>query len=148
MAGVKEQVIEATLYRFAHFPDATGTFSRLVVAGFTCFCVEREWAGNQPFASCIPEGRYFARRITGSSKTRGRETFELIDVPGRANIQIHPANWASQLNGCIAPGTAPRCIDGRFGVPDSSVTFDRLMAMLVGIDAIEINITRYAPEYP
>ncbi|WP_367275748.1 DUF5675 family protein [Marivirga sp.] len=66
-----------------------------------CHTIELPWKGNQPFVSCIPEGRYLLeKRITHE---RG---FHLIlkSVPGRSWILIHPANEAqTELEGCIAP---------------------------------------------
>lgn len=65
--------------------------------------VEREWNGNQIGESCIPDGIYPVQRF--HSKRFG-ECFRLDDgatIP-RTDILIHPANWASQLNGCIALG--------------------------------------------
>jgi hypothetical protein len=41
----------------------------------------------------------------------------LADVPGRGNIEIHPANFTSQLEGCLATGGAiVREADGDFAV--------------------------------
>lgn len=41
----------------------------------------------------------------------------LPDVPGRANIEIHPANAVSQLEGCLATGrTIVREDDGDFAI--------------------------------
>lgn len=68
-----------------------------------CHTIELPWKDNQPFVSCIPEGRYLLeKRITHE---RG---FHLIlkNVPERSWILIHPANDALlELEGCIAPVT-------------------------------------------
>lgn len=68
-----------------------------------CHTIELPWKDNQPFISCIPEGKYLLeKRITHE---RG---FHLIlkSVPGRSWILIHPANDArTELEGCIAPVT-------------------------------------------
>lgn len=46
-----------------------------------------------------------------------------LDVPGRTYIEIHPANYPSQLEGCIAVGTK---IDGD-ALDLSRAAFDSLM---------------------
>ena len=68
-----------------------------------CFSIELPWRNNQKEISCIPEGNYALRR-------RCSEHFgwhlELMDVPGRELILMHPANHAmKELKGCIAPVT-------------------------------------------
>ncbi len=71
-------------------------------------------------AVAIPEGTYrgykrdsahFAMRVVG------------IDVPSRTNIECHPANWPSQLLGCIAVGESK---DGD-ALDNSIMAFDGMM---------------------
>jgi hypothetical protein len=62
-------------------------------------CLELPWLNNRQNVSCIPEGEYFFMR-----DTIGRHTyFRIISVDGRTNIEFHPANNVTQLQGCIAP---------------------------------------------
>jgi len=74
-------------------------------------------------AVCIPVGTYrgykrdsahFGMRVVG------------IDVPGRTNIECHPANTPSQLMGCIAVGST---IDND-ALDNSIAAFDRMMAVV------------------
>jgi hypothetical protein len=66
-----------------------------------CFAIERAWAGNLRLVSCIPEGRYIIKSRYTSDLG---EHLEVMDVPGRDSILIHPANDAlTELKGCIAP---------------------------------------------
>ena len=61
-----------------------------------------------PGETAIPTGRY--RIELYDSPKHGPDTLQLVGVPGFTNTQIHPANKAEQLEGCIAPGkdrTAP-----------------------------------------
>ena len=51
-----------------------------------------------------------------------------IAVPDRTYIEIHPANWPSQLEGCIAIGSA---IDGD-ALDNSGVAFEKLMKLITG----------------
>lgn len=77
---------------------------------FSCATAELPWRDNAPMLSCIPVGVY-EFRWRKDSPAHG-ECYEAVKVPGRSNIQIHPANLAGdeskgytkQLDGCIAPG--------------------------------------------
>lgn len=51
--------------------------------------------------TAIPVGRY--RMVWYDSPKHGRVPL-LKNVKGFSYIEIHPANWAHQLLGCIAPG--------------------------------------------
>lgn len=56
----------------------------------------------------ISPGRYELKinaDITTAKEKKFKFTvIQVCGVPGRTNIEIHPANWASELEGCIAPG--------------------------------------------
>jgi hypothetical protein len=75
-----------------------GTFGRLG----EFFTLERPWADNARGISSIPAGDYRCE-MTWSPRFR-RMVFLVLGVQGRTGIRIHPANLASQLNGCIALG--------------------------------------------
>jgi hypothetical protein len=51
--------------------------------------------------TAIPYGRY--EFFWRDSPKNGR-IIQLIGVKGFSFVQMHPANWATQLLGCIAPG--------------------------------------------
>ncbi len=74
-------------------------------------------------AVAIPEGSYTAH-------LRFSPHFGLtlpgIDVPNRTDIEIHPANYPSQLLGCIAVGES---IDGD-ALDNSRAAWDSLMTLL------------------
>jgi hypothetical protein len=94
---------------------------------FMCYTLERPADGDHP---CIPAGSY---KVTedwhhpGDVEKRYRCP-ELLDVPGRSQIQIHVANRCGELLGCIAPGEriGPGCVE------QSQSAFDRLMHYLDG----------------
>ena len=52
--------------------------------------------------SCIPEGSYICKRI--DSPSHGN-TFEVIDVPGRTDIQFHIGNTINDTKGCMLVGS-------------------------------------------
>lgn len=67
-----------------------------------CFTLELPWRGNRPGASCIPMEKY---KIDYTYSPRFKKnTYEVLQVPGRIGIRIHSANFIHQLHGCIAPG--------------------------------------------
>jgi len=53
-------------------------------------------------ALAIPLGSY--KISLYNSPKHGPNTPLLNGVPGRSFIEIHPANWAHELLGCLAPG--------------------------------------------
>lgn len=69
---------------------------------FSCYALE-----NAPRQ--IPAGRYKLSKYW--SQLNQRNVLLLNDVPGRSLIEVHPANFAKQLKGCIAPGLR-RSADG------------------------------------
>lgn len=70
--------------------------------------LELPWKGNANDISCIPTGIYLCRytRSNRLSNAAGHDvfTYEVLNVPGRAGIRMHSANYFSQLLGCIALG--------------------------------------------
>lgn len=62
--------------------------------------LERHWEDNHHGVSAIPAGIY-AVGITYSQKF-DRPMLEILNVPDRAGIRIHNANYYQQLLGCIA----------------------------------------------
>lgn len=88
------------LIRKIHTPDFTMGELHLET-GLTLYTIERPWLDNQPFVSCIPDGAY---QLEWDTTGRIKNVPRLRDVPGRTQINIHSANTAGQLHGCIAPG--------------------------------------------
>jgi hypothetical protein len=94
----------------AHDNCTTGI---LTVNGHSFYTIEQPWHDNKIGESCVPAGVY--RLIPYSSPTHGAtyclENSELniygpgpFPVGGRSYCEIHSANWARQLEGCIALG--------------------------------------------
>jgi len=93
------------LTRFAAAgPNATATFGRWEDAEHRQLAVTVELpdAGNAPDVSCICAGE-FVCAMRDSAKHHGR-VYGVEDVPGRKDIEIHPANLPIELLGCIALG--------------------------------------------
>jgi hypothetical protein len=96
------------------------------------FTIERPWADNEPCVSCIPEGEY---RLEPHSSPNHQATWALVggtvshypaDGYRRTAILFDQANWASELQGCIALGTHLGFLSGRLAVMDSAGAMHRL----------------------
>lgn len=94
-----------------HETGPQGTFGTLLFAGKSLYTLERQWLDNQPNISCIPDGTY--RAVVSYSPRFGRRLYLLCAVPNRSGIRIHPANLASQLNGCVALGERLGYLDNK-----------------------------------
>lgn len=131
------------------------TFGRLasdqatlgIVSPVQCVTLELSWRDNQPNVSCVPAGQYpIVRRW---SPHFGRELFELEDVPGRSACEIHAANLASQLRGCIALGRAFGQVDGHDGIVESRAALSAFMDAMRGVDRATLTIRDIvSPEIP
>jgi hypothetical protein len=98
------------------------------------FCYTLERAEHDPEHPAIPVGTYTVeltvspRVVAGTLWSPDKEhRLPLIIVPGRTGIRIHAANFATQLEGCIAVGEE-RMQDGSILRSRSALT--TLMARL------------------
>ena len=82
--------------------DQRGVQGALRCGAFSCFTLERPWLNNQRRVSCIPAGTYKGRVLP--SPRFGIDLPELLDVPGRDQILIHPGNTIDDTEGCILIG--------------------------------------------
>lgn len=101
-------------------PTATEIRGRMSFDNTVLYTIERPWIpdapGGKPFESCVPAGDY---RLEHFVRPNGDTVLALTNHGlavflhdqdrtggvGRYLILIHSANWADQVNGCIAPGT-------------------------------------------
>jgi len=91
-----------------------------------CQTIERPWLDNQSGVSCIPAGTYpCSLRF---SPHHGFAVYSINDVPNRTNIEIHAANLASQLLGCVALGESRGVLNGQDAVFASQSAVDTFMA--------------------
>ena len=119
--------MELVLKRVDKAEDAM--IGELYVDGaFECWTLERT-------DKLIPTGTY--RVELYDSPKNGRVVPQLLNVVGRKNIQIHIANYARELEGCIAVGKK-RFVDY---VSQSKVAFESLMSKLQGQTDITITIS-------
>lgn len=90
--------------------SSVATTGRMVLpTGELLYSIECPWQDNAPDVSCVPEGRYVL--MPYSSPAHGATWFLDNAVLGvgdcgarRSYCELHSANWARQLEGCIAFG--------------------------------------------
>ena len=90
--------------------------------------IERPWQDNKANFSSIPPGSYGYR--VAPSPRFGRPLIRLADdeLPGgRFAILLHPANVATELLGCIAPGMDFATFRGERGVSNSRRALEEIM---------------------
>lgn len=134
--------ITLVLVRGCCTPTATYGMLSVQGAGPICVTVERDRDNNRKSTperggACIPAGSYALKRVNSPSQGN---VFQVMDVPDRDHILIHPANWSKQLRGCIAPGDAFEMLDGEDGVAASKRAMAELMKVLADVDDAKIQI--------
>lgn len=123
------------LTRFYHGTDRT--IGRLEYAGKSWWTIECPWLANKPSKSCIPEGDYRLERY--DSPRFGARTWQVTPVDGRSHIAVHAANYANQLEGCIALGNA--LYRNLEGVEDSRTEVDEFYSLTESEDTLLIRVT-------
>ena len=106
-----------------------------------CKTLELPWKDNLPRISCIPTGTYTCHRRF--SHHFQLEVFEITGVPGQADILMHPANYTSELLGCVALGTSFADLnhDGVQDVASSRDAFTAFMQRMQGIDSFTLTVS-------
>jgi Family of unknown function (DUF5675) len=92
-----------------------------------CKTIELPWKNNEPDISCIPAMLVTFERFM--SPAHG-QVWEATNVPERSEIEIHAANLASELKGCIGVGDTFGTLSGHAAVLNSQVTLNKLRAAL------------------
>ena len=67
----------------------------------TMFTLELPWKNNEVGKSCIDTGMY---KVEKYSSPKYPKAYKILNVIGRSHILIHPANYYTQLRGCVALG--------------------------------------------
>lgn len=108
-----EKNMDVELRRELSTPN--GTFGSLWIDSEQLY-VTVERPADDPDHPCIPALTYDCKRF---QSPHNGDCWLLMNVPGRTMIEIHSANLASQLRGCIAPGKGFGDFDGIPGVVHS-----------------------------
>jgi hypothetical protein len=98
---------------------------------YSCKTVELAWKNNEPQVSCIPNGIYTVSICNPTDRIKYRHLW-IQNVPNRAGIKIHIANFSYQLRGCIAVGTSHADMnkDGIIDVVSSTKALNDLLAVM------------------
>lgn len=122
-----------------------GTLGTLAIDGvILCQTLERPWVDangdliSDKMVSCINSGVYKCR--IRESKKFGT-VIEVLNVPNRTAILIHPANRVPELQGCIAVGMIRGDENGEPCVYKSKVAMARLIEILKDEKEIELRIS-------
>jgi len=99
--------------------------------------MELGWHQNVEDISCIPAGKYTARKFYS---LKHKNCFLIMNVPDRTMIEIHAANFSKQLKGCVAVGTSFRDIDsdGEIDLLNSRIALNSLLKEMPDDFPIEI----------
>jgi len=89
--------------------DGTATLGQMPLGGKILYSIELPWKNDLPDVSCIPVGRYDL--IPYYSPKHGQtyllQNYDLgvgDNREPRSYCELHSADWASELRGCIAFG--------------------------------------------
>lgn len=106
-----------------------GTFGQWLddSSKFLCYTLERPATGDHP---CILAGTYTFSQFNSPHNGDVWLRDDKAANDGRSMIEIHPADLASQLLGCIAPGSVIGQLDGIPAVLNSQNTMKMLKASL------------------
>lgn len=115
------------LDRIKHTANETFGMLTADVIDTHIFTIERPWLDNQNGISCIPIGTYECEQFDSPSKG---DVWLLKGTGKRSMIEIHSANFAHELRGCIAPGDSMGSIKGVAAVLNSKPTMERLKEIL------------------
>lgn len=110
-----------------YFPDRTQGIWLNDDGSQLCCTMELPWHDNHPQISCIPEGSY---TFDNYESPKHGQVWMAQNVPNRSNIEIHNANFASQLLGCIGVGNSFGSINLTPAVLNSVNTLNKLRAEL------------------
>lgn len=102
--------------------------------------LERPWDNNIAGKSCIPEGTYRVKR----DKSGRWQYYAIQNVPSRTFIEIHPANYVNQLEGCLALGMAR--MEDNISVASSKDALSVFMDY-VGEDDFELTFRSFNPNF-
>jgi len=112
-----------------HEEGRVGAFGSLVLQG-ELFCTTLE-----PYnAKQIATGMYRAKRF--HSPKFHKDTFKLVDVLGKTDVEFHPGNFVQDTDACIIVGQYPGKLKGQRAVLNSGITFDSMMECLEGYNEI------------
>jgi hypothetical protein len=145
--------------RFSWMP-MFGTFGRLFVYSdedisrasvlFRCFTLELPWIENMKEKSCIPVGCYIIEKGNFRNKY---DNYELRNVIGRTDVEMHRVNIVEELEGCVGLGTNLYWFNKLYdrevntlGLSGSKTAFDGFMKAMDGDERALLYIKNQEPQ--
>ena len=136
----EENRMQIQIVRDNTMSDDNGTFGAMSIDGvFFCKTCEQPWNDNLQDKSCIPAGIYELRAYEspahGPTVVFHNPDLGVYATPnlvpagasGRSLCEVHPANWPSQLKGCVAVGEVIADLPPNgTGITNSRATFSAL----------------------
>ena len=103
------------------------------------YTMELPWKDNQHNISCIQAGVY---TVVPRYSTKFKHHLHIIDVKNRKYILIHPANFVSDLRGCIGVGLNTGDIngDGELDITNSKKALKKILELLGDFESIQLTI--------
>ncbi len=122
-------VIIVRSYQSKQVTLGVGMVKRKWKLPFFFYTLELPWKENRQNVSCIPCGKYWARKW--DSNKHGHCIY-LEGTAPRGPILIHPGNWVKDSKGCILVGRTQTFKNAtqRFMVTHSRATLDEILSML------------------
>lgn len=106
----------------------------------TLYVLEEEWRDNKPKISCIPPGTYQAVPHGWSGESvKFKQTWRLLNVPGRTGILLHEGNTNKDTEGCLLLGLGMMVSQLSAQVTDSRLAM-RLMRKEIGPNGFNLEI--------
>ena len=87
--------------------------------------------GNQHYISCIPQGHYSLKLEKWGKPKKDTWAYRFDKVKDRDGVLIHPANYVTQILGCVAVGQRFEDLnkDGELDVADSRKAIEYLKSI-------------------
>jgi hypothetical protein len=137
-----------------HLETATATYGQLYDRNgvLVCVTVERPWVdkdkngkrdtGVSRFVAGVYSLFLRLSKLHGGTGKRPYDVWQFENVPDVEAAQVHIANRADQLEGCIGVGMSFD-MDGDMpiGVKESKIAFDKFMALTKGKSKIRIKVS-------
>lgn len=131
-----EGMTTVELIRLEEGPE--GTFGVLKVnKRIFCMTLEPKDMLNEQNISCIPAPQQYTCQ---KRMTKYGETFEAMNVPGRAGILFHSGNFLGDTLGCILLGQYTSKLRDERGVFNSGNTMKAFMEKMKDIDSFLLTI--------
>ena len=118
-----------------YFP--THVYGTLIIGEQVFYTLELPWKDNKENISCIPEDTYLCKKI--KSPAHGI-VFQIMNVKDRTYIEVHVANFLTQIRGCVAIGMSKSDTSSPV-VWESEKAFNKFMDIFKDKEEFTLHIT-------